>query len=89
MSYVIGVAGLLGLAAVYVGLGLADRGGKGCGGCVLRDLDAACGGCTTEAAATLRGAEREAGAPDPAPRETEREPRKGEGEPRTTGERDR
>lgn len=43
MTYLIGVAGLLGLTAVYVGLGLADRSRKGCGGCALRSLEDACG----------------------------------------------
>lgn len=49
MMYLIGVAGLLALGAVYVGLGLADRGRDGCGGCALRDLESGCGTtCATE-----------------------------------------
>lgn len=51
MSYLVGVVGLLGLAGLYVGLGLADRGRKGCGGCALRDdLEDVCGGsCPADA----------------------------------------
>ena len=36
MELVIGVVGMVVLAGAYVALGLADRGGHGCGGCGFR-----------------------------------------------------
>lgn len=46
MGELIGVAGVAVLAAIYVGLGLADRGAAGCGGCAVgEEDDPACGGC--------------------------------------------
>jgi hypothetical protein len=59
MGELIGVAGMAVLAAIYVGLGLADRGG-GCGGCaVAREDDPACDGCEL---AGPRRSDRAAGA---------------------------
>ena len=59
MPELIAVAGMVVLAAVYVGLGLADRGG-GCGGCALaREDGPACDGCEVDGP---RRSDRAAGA---------------------------
>lgn len=45
MDYLIGILGLAVMVAAYVGLGLADRGRSGCGGCALREDPESCGSC--------------------------------------------
>ena len=85
MSYLIGVVGLLGLAAVYVGLGLADRGREACGGCALRETDVACRACSSGSDADPEEAHLEAGpraqGPESAPWETDGDAWIGETEP--------
>lgn len=46
MELVIGVAGMIALAGVYVLFGLGDRGGSPCRGCGASDVpDGGCGAC--------------------------------------------
>lgn len=50
MEILLGMVGMAVLAGAYVGLGLADRGGAGCGGCDVSAPDpAACGLCDLSA----------------------------------------
>lgn len=61
MEYLIGILGLLLLGTVYVGLGLADRGGETCHDCSLAEGPEDCDACPLVVAAGRLDEEPEAG----------------------------